>query len=1449
MAGLALALVCDDAVSASFVVKSSASGNDSNLNDNVCSTAAPANANTCTLHAAIQQGNQLAGTHNITFDPSITKITLTASLPQVISKVVLDGTNAAAVASGGRVEIDGATTNGCFDLREVATAQSPNGARDSTVKNFLIRRCQGSGISLSGHGYTITGNRIGTNPAGDSGSSASDANSGAGISISGTAPVPAAPPNLAGIVTNLPETFAAVQAFSASLQAALAVIIKPTFITGNLVSGNTGVGINLFGQGTVNVIVAGNIVGLSQNALSAVPNGRGPGNKDGIRLEGTAYGNFIGPGNIVSGNGGSGIALQSGSVLLPNFVAGNLVGLGSAPTDVGNAENGITVDSFPKNSGPGANNPTGFAAFIGPANTVSDNKSDAGGAAIDVVNADTSGGLLITGQSRGVEVFANVIGLATFPAGSTPLGQLQYGNNGNGIVLTVPNVRISRNIILANGRHGILLRGSQTTGARIQGNFIGVSVPTGLAPAIGLGNGGDGIHLFSASSNLIGGPAPSDKNIIAGNTRNGIALRNGSSTSGWSNLIQRNQIYGNARGGTGIGIDLERQANVPDEFNPSALPTNYANFDQVAPVLCGSNPQPPACGVLGGPSFAAGGTTLNWTLPARPQTPARSLRLEFFANAADGSSQMYLGEQTVTVDTMGIPTGAACSGGLCLATVGGSTDTEGMNIVATATDLLPSDVPPTGDQPPGALTPANNTSEFSNTVIANKALEITTAPPLPGATQGSPYSVTFQADGGTGNYSNWVIAGGTLPNGLTLAAATGVLAGTPTGSGTSNFSVRVTDSANTQAVAAYQIQVTALPPLTITTPSPLPQGTVGTAYSQVLAASGGSGAASGWTIALGSLPPGLLISSPTGTISGTPTTPGDYAFTVQVQDAVPNTATRSYQLSIVPAPVPLAISNASPLPNANQNADYSVDFDAVGGSGIYTAFAVDGGMLPAGLTLASATGMLSGKPTEAGSFNFSLRVTDNTGAMASKAFALSVIAVPPPQTGPSTTVTPDAIDFGRVRVGQSVTVSLVVRNESAAAFDPEIDLGSGPILLFGSFTVSEGTCTTNIAPGQQCTMSVTFRPRRGNDTTYSDQAVITNATSGRPFTYARVDLSGIGEGRLADVAPTRIDFGSQLLNSITSVPITIFNPSSVTLALSGGNLLSTAGFAGPIIGCAGNTIPSGGSCTVTYRFVPTVIGAAESAARITLVHDVSLPLLPLYNESFDIYLSGTGVSLASTTSTRPVALDFGTVQVGRSDALTVTTQNISAFSLGITGGDIPAGDGPVWSRGPLCANPTTAGGTCLIDYTFAPRAAIPYSINTALTVTLAGNTRQVPLALSGTGSGTIARIAPARIDFGRVPVNATRSSTVTVTNLSSVTLTPNISFATPFVRSTTCGATLASGASCTVTYSLIADGSEIGPLLADAGIRVSNTLLGYEHSENVQLSAEVVDGIFGNGFE
>jgi hypothetical protein len=147
-----------------------------------------------------------------------------------------------------------------------------------------------------------------------------------------------------------------------------------------------------------------------------------------------------------------------------------------------------------------------------------------------------------------------------------------------------------------------------------------------------------------------------------------------------------------------------------------------------------------------------------------------------------------------------------------------------------------------------------------------------------------------------GTDSPWSIVSGTLPAGLALARRTGVISGTPTRTGTSNFTMRVTDANSLTATKSLSLTVSASPSITITTTS-LGSGTQNAAYNATLAATGGATPYT-WSIGSGALPAGLALGSSTGAISGTPTGTGTSNFTVRVTDTNSLTASKALNLTI-----------------------------------------------------------------------------------------------------------------------------------------------------------------------------------------------------------------------------------------------------------------------------------------------------------------------------------------------------------------------------------------------------------------------------------------------------------------------------------------------------------------------------------------------------------------------
>ncbi|WP_435102361.1 putative Ig domain-containing protein [Halarchaeum sp. P4] len=283
-----------------------------------------------------------------------------------------------------------------------------------------------------------------------------------------------------------------------------------------------------------------------------------------------------------------------------------------------------------------------------------------------------------------------------------------------------------------------------------------------------------------------------------------------------------------------------------------------------------------------------------------------------------------------------------------------------------------------------AVTDADGTTALQSlALVVNDAPSVTTPATLPGAVQSVPYHEALTVNGGSAPVT-WAVTNGSLPPGLTLNATTGELAGTPTAAGTYTVTVTATDA--TGATTSKQVTITVGDGLTLTTPT-LPAWTAGQAdYTETVEAAGGT-APYAWTVSAGSLPPGLSLDSTTGVLSGAPTTPGTYTFTVTVTDADGTTTSKQYDL-VVNAPPTLATDT---LPSGIDGVAYTQSLTTADGTAPYSWAVVDGA-LPAGLSLDADTGRITGTPTTTGTYTFTVRVTDATGATTTKQYTLHVTA-------------------------------------------------------------------------------------------------------------------------------------------------------------------------------------------------------------------------------------------------------------------------------------------------------------------------------------------------------------------------------------------------------------------------------------------------------------------------
>lgn len=267
-----------------------------------------------------------------------------------------------------------------------------------------------------------------------------------------------------------------------------------------------------------------------------------------------------------------------------------------------------------------------------------------------------------------------------------------------------------------------------------------------------------------------------------------------------------------------------------------------------------------------------------------------------------------------------------------------------------------------------------------------------------GAVSIGPYQTELRAQGGNGIYS-WNVVDGSLPNGVLIRPdkpswfsqqASGGLIGVATTPGTYNFTLRVT-SAGKSLDKAFTLKVVAF---AAKDPGGLPDAFANKFYTHTFAETGGSGSMT-WSLAQGNpLPQGLSLTA-AGVLSGTPTIPGTYNFTVQVSDG---TSTIGHGVSLVVQTINVTITDTInnrttdgrilwPLTQGNA---VGLRFEGHNGTGPYTWHA---DWLPPGLVM-QTDGTITGTATNAGTWSFPVTVTDSGARFYRAWYSLNVAGVP-----------------------------------------------------------------------------------------------------------------------------------------------------------------------------------------------------------------------------------------------------------------------------------------------------------------------------------------------------------------------------------------------------------------------------------------------------------------------
>ena len=369
-------------------------------------------------------------------------------------------------------------------------------------------------------------------------------------------------------------------------------------------------------------------------------------------------------------------------------------------------------------------------------------------------------------------------------------------------------------------------------------------------------------------------------------------------------------------------------------------------------------------------------------------------------------------------------------------------------------------------------------------------------------------------------------------------------------------------------------------------------------------------------------------------------------------------------------------------------------------------------------------------------------------------------------------VSPDAITFGAVPVGQTATSNVLLLNESSAP----IEISQLNVAGQNFFANSQSSLPVTVSVGSTYSFVIGFKP--GNESSYSGQFTVMSA-AGKPVAQGPISGSGVGSSGSTStpgltVSAASLTFGDVTVNTASTQPVTLTSTGTAPVTINSATLSGT-GFT-----MSGATFPvtlnPTQAVTVNVRFDPATAGVA--AGQFTIHSNSST------NSTDVVNLSGTGTAVSSPQASSPqltisaASLTFGDVTVNTASTqpvtltstgtapVTVNSATVSGAGFTVSGATLPATLNPNQAMTLNVRFDPTATGAATGQLTIQSNS----STNSTAVVNLSGTGTAVS---SPQVSSPQLTISAASLTFGDVTVNTASTQPVTLTSTGTAPVTIN----------------------------------------------------------------------------